>query len=77
VGAVWPVVPVRRLGCGWPLPMFRLSTVGPYSRLAHLPLYVVADAPGLRDEKVDRIKEIREATLFVFHADVVSKDDSD
>jgi hypothetical protein len=57
--------------------MFRLSAVRPHDRLTHLPLDVVANAPGVRDDKVDRIKEIREATVFVFHADLVSKHDSD
>jgi CheY-like chemotaxis protein len=53
--------------------MPRLATVRPHRRLTHLPLDVVADAPGLRDDKVDRVKKIREVPLIVFHDEDVSK----
>jgi hypothetical protein len=47
--------------------MPRLSTVRPDNRWTHLPLDVVANALGFRDDKVDRMKKIMEVTMVVFH----------
>jgi len=53
--------------------MLPLSTVGPHSRLPHLPLYVIADAIGVGDDKIDPAKQIWEVRLLVVHAKVSSK----
>jgi hypothetical protein len=57
--------------------MLRLATVGPYGRLAHLPLYVVADARGLGDDEVDLVKQIWKARVLVIHTQVMCKINAD
>ena len=53
--------------------MLRLSAVGPYGSLSHLPLDVAADAGSFCHGKVDLIKQVWEASLIVVHDVVNSK----